>query len=150
MAVVPIVRGFRVPEETNPLHAALNVFRSVARLAARIAREIAVRRDMRRLGEFNDHMLRDIGIVRADIEGAVRRGHDGSDDDPPRSGRSNRTDPHDLLEDRSALRKGVPAPIFTPRCAAIVAATSAKVSRRPTGPGATSGPKAIIGACSRV
>ena len=88
MSVVPKVREFRVPAKPRFVSgAALKLFQLAARVAAWIAREIAVRREMRRLGEFNDHMLRDIGIARADIEGAVRRGHDGSNNDPPRSRR---------------------------------------------------------------
>ena len=43
---------------------------------AMFARELRLRRDMRRLGGFSDHMLRDIGIARSDIEGAVRRGRE--------------------------------------------------------------------------
>ena len=46
------------------------------RRPCRLTREWRLRRDMRRLADHDDHMLRDIGIARADIEGAVRRGHD--------------------------------------------------------------------------
>jgi uncharacterized protein YjiS (DUF1127 family) len=41
-----------------------------------IGRELRVRRDMRRLSEFDDFMLRDIGIARSDLEGAIRNGRD--------------------------------------------------------------------------
>ncbi len=83
MSVVPMIREFRAPEETAPLsRAVLKVSGLALRAAAWMAREIAVRRDMRRLAEFDDHMLHDIGITRLDIEGAVRRGHDGSGDAP--------------------------------------------------------------------
>ena len=41
-----------------------------------IARELRIRRDMRRLMEMDDAMLRDIGIVRSDIERSVRTGRD--------------------------------------------------------------------------
>jgi uncharacterized protein YjiS (DUF1127 family) len=82
MSVVPMAREFRVPEETSALsRAAPNLVGLAARVAEWIAREVAVRRDMRRLALFDDHMLHDIGIARADIEGAVRRGHDGSGDE---------------------------------------------------------------------
>jgi uncharacterized protein YjiS (DUF1127 family) len=79
MSAVPIIRPFPAAEANHP---ALPSFAGVVAFAARvggvIARELRVRRDMRRLAEFDEHMLHDIGIARSDIEGAVRRGHDGS------------------------------------------------------------------------
>ena len=39
-----------------------------------IAREIRIGRDMKRLAELDETMLRDIGISRAEIESAVRIG----------------------------------------------------------------------------
>jgi uncharacterized protein YjiS (DUF1127 family) len=81
MSVVPIIREFRVPDETSALSRAVATLLGLAaRMSVWVAREITVRRDMRRLAEFDDHMLHDIGIARTDIEGAVRRGHDGSGD----------------------------------------------------------------------
>jgi uncharacterized protein YjiS (DUF1127 family) len=82
-----MAREFRAAEETR---ARSRIVPSLIGLAMRvveaIAREVTIRRDMRRLAEFDDHMLRDIGLARADIEGAVRRGHDDSGDrlDPRR------------------------------------------------------------------
>ena len=64
-------------QESASSRVAREVFALACGLIEGIAREARVRRDMSRLAEFDDHMLRDIGIARADIEGAVRRGHDG-------------------------------------------------------------------------
>ena len=46
----------------------------IARGTARLAREIRMRRDLRRLSGLDDAMLRDIGITRGGLEGAVRFG----------------------------------------------------------------------------
>ena len=43
-------------------------------LLAAVAYEIRLRRDMRRLGELSNHMLKDIGLSPGQIEGAVRYG----------------------------------------------------------------------------
>jgi uncharacterized protein YjiS (DUF1127 family) len=48
--------------------------RGAVALVTLIARELRVRRDMRRLAELDDTMLRDIGIARTEIERAVRVG----------------------------------------------------------------------------
>ena len=81
MSAIPMAREFRAAEE--PI-ARPGIARRLLGLATQvaewIAREMTIRRDMRRLAEFDDHMLHDIGIARADIEGAVRRGHDGMGD----------------------------------------------------------------------
>jgi len=47
---------------------------SLIKLAKRIARAERIRRDMRRLSEMDDYMLRDIGLARSEIERAVREG----------------------------------------------------------------------------
>lgn len=44
--------------------------------AVAIARELRIRRDTRRLLEADPRMLRDLGIVRGDVERLVRRGRD--------------------------------------------------------------------------
>jgi uncharacterized protein YjiS (DUF1127 family) len=79
MSVVPMIRPFATSRAN---HLALPSFEGVIAFALRIsgmvARELRIRRDMRRLAEFDEHMLHDVGITRSDIEGAVRRGHDGS------------------------------------------------------------------------
>ena len=78
MSVVPLVRS--IGEERVPPRLAQRAFEFALWFAGLIAREARVRREMRHLAEFNDYMLHDIGIARADIEGAVRRGRDGSED----------------------------------------------------------------------
>jgi uncharacterized protein YjiS (DUF1127 family) len=52
------------------------VTRIVARIAAAIAEELRIRRDMRQLMEMDDSMLKDIGLTRADIASVVRYGRD--------------------------------------------------------------------------
>jgi uncharacterized protein YjiS (DUF1127 family) len=76
MSVVPIVKVF----DTSPRHPIpfAKVFGLIDGFATWVVAEIRVRRDMRRLAGFSDYMLRDIGIARSDIEGAVRRGRDDS------------------------------------------------------------------------
>jgi uncharacterized protein YjiS (DUF1127 family) len=55
------------------------VTRIVARIAAAIADELRIRRDMRQLMAMDDAMLEDIGLTRAEIGTAVRySGTDGS------------------------------------------------------------------------
>lgn len=53
------------PREKNSL---------LARLAAAVAREIRVRRDMRLLSSFDEAALHDIGLARSGVEDAVRHG----------------------------------------------------------------------------
>jgi uncharacterized protein YjiS (DUF1127 family) len=77
MSVVPLVS---ISEERASPRLVQRAYALALRLGALIAREVQVRRDTFRLAELNDYMLHDIGIARADIEGAVRRGRDGSDD----------------------------------------------------------------------
>ena len=78
MSVVPIIQFRDEPGTIRAAHHGFAGFLSPAgRFVSWILTEVRVRRDMRRLGEFSDVMLRDIGIARSDIEGAVRRGHDG-------------------------------------------------------------------------
>jgi len=43
-------------------------------LCTLIAREFRIRRDMRKLAELDDWMLRDIGLRRSEIEPAARHG----------------------------------------------------------------------------
>jgi uncharacterized protein YjiS (DUF1127 family) len=50
--------------------------RFVAWIAAAIADELRIRRDMRQLRAMDDAMLNDIGVTRADIGTAVRYGRD--------------------------------------------------------------------------
>jgi uncharacterized protein YjiS (DUF1127 family) len=73
MSIVPLVRP-PAAEESASLRVAREAFALARHLIEGIAREVRVRRDMSRLAEFDDHMLRDIGITRVDIEGAVRCG----------------------------------------------------------------------------
>jgi uncharacterized protein YjiS (DUF1127 family) len=46
------------------------------RAARGIAQEVRIRRDMRHLMAMDDRILKDIGLTRADIGGAVRFGRD--------------------------------------------------------------------------
>jgi uncharacterized protein YjiS (DUF1127 family) len=78
MSAVATIRALPVREQTITTSRLAWTLGLLARVAGGIAREIRVRRSMRQLAEFDDYMLRDIGVVRADIEGAVRRGHDSS------------------------------------------------------------------------
>ena len=48
----------------------------MARLAAAISHELRIRRDIRQLMAMDEHMLRDIGLTRADIGRAARYGRD--------------------------------------------------------------------------
>jgi uncharacterized protein YjiS (DUF1127 family) len=52
------------------------VIRFVARIAAALAEELHIRRDMRQLRAMDDDMLEDIGLTRADIGSVVRYGRD--------------------------------------------------------------------------
>jgi uncharacterized protein YjiS (DUF1127 family) len=72
MSVMPILDLPRHSERFVNVRAVLAAL--TATIAASIARELRIRRDMRRLGELDDAMLRDIGIARSEIECAVRRG----------------------------------------------------------------------------
>jgi uncharacterized protein YjiS (DUF1127 family) len=79
MSVVPLIGPVQVAQPALARrHGLPALFQLVCRAVSWTARELRVRRDMRRLAEFSDHMLRDIGIARADIEGAVRRGRDNA------------------------------------------------------------------------
>jgi uncharacterized protein YjiS (DUF1127 family) len=50
--------------------------RGLAWLIAGIANELRIRRDMRQLAAMDDHMLKDIGLRRSEIEYCVRYGRD--------------------------------------------------------------------------
>jgi uncharacterized protein YjiS (DUF1127 family) len=50
--------------------------RRLAWLAAAIAHELRIRRDMRQLAAMDDHMLKDIGLCRCEIEFCTRYGRD--------------------------------------------------------------------------
>jgi uncharacterized protein YjiS (DUF1127 family) len=50
--------------------------RSLAWLVAAIAHELRIRRDMRQLAAMDDHMLKDIGLCRCEIESCARYGRD--------------------------------------------------------------------------
>lgn len=78
MSVVPLISPSCLQAATAPRSFAAASFAGIQKVGGWVAREIRVRRDMRRLAEFDEHMLRDIGIGRSEIEGAVRYGRDGS------------------------------------------------------------------------
>lgn len=78
MSVVSLAHPPRIRSRaTTSRRWAVRLLHSAFAAYVMIVRELRLRRDMRRLGEFSDHMLHDIGISRADIEGVVRRGRDG-------------------------------------------------------------------------
>ena len=56
----------------------------LTRMKAAIQAELAVRRAIEELAGMNDHMLRDLGLTRGEIEGVVRwpRANVGTDDGP--------------------------------------------------------------------
>ena len=51
----------------------MRIIQLLARLKRTIEIELAVRHAITELSEMNDHMLRDLGITRGDIENVVRR-----------------------------------------------------------------------------
>jgi uncharacterized protein YjiS (DUF1127 family) len=51
--------------------------RGIAWLIAALANELRVRRDMRQLAAMDNHMLKDIGLHRCEIEDSVRHGRSG-------------------------------------------------------------------------
>jgi uncharacterized protein YjiS (DUF1127 family) len=51
--------------------------RGSAWLIAAIINELRIRRDMRQLAAMDDHMLKDIGLRRCEIEDCVRHGRSG-------------------------------------------------------------------------
>jgi uncharacterized protein YjiS (DUF1127 family) len=51
--------------------------RGLGWLIAAIADELRIRRDMRLLAAMDDHMLKDIGLCRCEIESCVRCGRNG-------------------------------------------------------------------------
>jgi uncharacterized protein YjiS (DUF1127 family) len=59
--------------------------RSLAWLIAAIAHELRTRRGMRQLAAMEDHMLKDIGLRRGEIEYSVRYGRHASDGGPGRA-----------------------------------------------------------------
>jgi len=68
-------------------HAITRLLAVLKRMEAAIQAELAVRRASEELAGMNDHMLRDLGITRGEIEGAVRRSrvNVGTDEGPVRS-----------------------------------------------------------------
>jgi len=77
MSVVPLVRSLQpAGEESSSFRVAREALTLAASLIESAARELRARRDMENLAHYDDHMLRDIGLTRSDIEGAVRRGRE--------------------------------------------------------------------------
>ncbi len=73
MSVVSLARPPRIQASVSA-RPALRLLHLAYTAYAAIAREIRLRREMQRLAEYDDCMLRDIGITRMDIEGVVRCG----------------------------------------------------------------------------
>jgi uncharacterized protein YjiS (DUF1127 family) len=67
-------QSFRAPIARQAV--ADGVIQVMARIAAAISHELRIRRDMRQLMAMDEHMLRDIGLTRADIGSGVRYGRD--------------------------------------------------------------------------
>jgi len=77
MSVVSLARSLQpAGEESAAFRVAREAFTLAASLIEGAARELRARRDMENLAHYDDHMLRDIGLARSDIEGAVRRGRE--------------------------------------------------------------------------
>lgn len=51
--------------------AGTNVLRAAARAVANLAKALQHRREIMHLAEFDDRMLKDIGLVRSDVDGAL-------------------------------------------------------------------------------
>ena len=77
MSTVSLARPPRIQASVSPRRGA-QFLRLASAFYAAAMRELRLRREMQRLAEYDEHMLHDIGITRSDIEGAVRRGHDGT------------------------------------------------------------------------
>ncbi len=73
MSVVSLARPPRIKASVSP-RPALRLLHLAYATYAVITRELRLRRDMQRLAEYDDHMLRDIGITRMDIDRIVRDG----------------------------------------------------------------------------
>ena len=73
--VVSLALPPRIQAPASPRRAA-ELLRPVLAAYAVVVRELRVRREMQRLAEYDDRMLHDLGIVRADIEGSIRHGRD--------------------------------------------------------------------------
>ena len=72
MSIAPILLT-RAPSRISAANAEF-LFQVASRMVARVARELRIRRDMRRLAEMDDAMLCDIGLARSEIEHVVRHG----------------------------------------------------------------------------
>ena len=78
MSVVSLARPPRIQASASAgrLSRAGEILRFVVAAFAVVVREIRLRHEMQRLAEYDDRMLRDIGIVRSDIEGSIRHGRE--------------------------------------------------------------------------
>jgi uncharacterized protein YjiS (DUF1127 family) len=76
---VPSARSLPAPRQRQStiFDVCLAAARDLARLIAALAAELRIRRDMRRLAAMDDHILKDIGLRRCEIEYRVRHGRDG-------------------------------------------------------------------------
>jgi uncharacterized protein YjiS (DUF1127 family) len=63
-------------EAPAPRGFAASIARMLAAFARAVANEVRIRHDTRELRAMSDHMLKDIGLTRAEIGRAVRYGRD--------------------------------------------------------------------------
>ena len=78
MSVLSLARPPRIQASASArrFSRAAEILRFVVAAFAVVVREIRLRHEMQRLAEYDDRMLRDIGIVRSDIEGSIRHGRE--------------------------------------------------------------------------
>jgi len=73
----PATAGLPKPAGTSPARGlAVELVRVAGIVAREIRREWRIRRDLRRISELDERMLRDIGVSPGGLEDAVRHGRD--------------------------------------------------------------------------
>jgi uncharacterized protein YjiS (DUF1127 family) len=72
--MVALTHARRIADSHDIKSVSLAALGVVRRIAAAVAREVRLRRDLASLRSFDDAMLHDIGLSRGEIESAVREG----------------------------------------------------------------------------